>query len=98
MSAKIESPASSIKTSRFSLGGIPLIVPVLLAAVVVTASAFGAIPDNMIGGLVVIAAGSPPGVPGSTNMVKVHRVGDLADAGGDLPREKVGPWPDDHKP
>jgi hypothetical protein len=27
-------------------------------------------------------------------MVKVHRVGDLADAGGDLPRrEKVGPWP-----
>ncbi|MCG2624362.1 pyruvate kinase [Arthrobacter sp. I2-34] len=45
--------------------------------------------------LVVIAAGSPPGVPGSTNMIKVHRVGDLADAGGDLPRrEKVGPWPE----
>ncbi|NKX56015.1 pyruvate kinase [Arthrobacter mobilis] len=45
--------------------------------------------------LVVIAAGSPPGVVGSTNMVKVHRVGDLADAGGNLPRrrEKVGPWP-----
>ena len=45
--------------------------------------------------LVVIAAGSPPGTAGSTNMVKVHRVGDLADAGGNLPRrEKVGPWPD----
>ncbi|MGF9660883.1 pyruvate kinase [Arthrobacter crystallopoietes] len=51
--------------------------------------------------LVVIAAGSPPGVPGSTNMVKVHRVGDLADAGGELEgrpgreKEKVGPWPAD---
>jgi pyruvate kinase len=48
--------------------------------------------------LVVIAAGSPPGTAGSTNMVKVHRVGDLADAGGNLPRrEKVGPWPDQEK-
>ncbi|MEU7023705.1 pyruvate kinase [Streptomyces sp. NPDC046203] len=28
------------------------------------------------GDLVVITAGSPPGVPGSTNMVRVHRVGD----------------------
>jgi len=49
--------------------------------------------------LVVIAAGSPPGTAGSTNMVKVHRVGDLADAGVALPRprEKVGPWPDQEK-
>jgi pyruvate kinase len=48
--------------------------------------------------LVVIAAGSPPGKAGSTNSLKVHRVGDLADAGellnGSNPRhEKVGPWP-----
>ena len=49
--------------------------------------------------LVVIAAGSPPGKAGSTNSLKVHRVGDLADAGEVLnghshPRpEKVGPWP-----
>ncbi|MFD1212030.1 pyruvate kinase alpha/beta domain-containing protein, partial [Arthrobacter sp. GCM10027362] len=50
--------------------------------------------------LVVIAAGSPPGTAGSTNMVKVHRVGDLADAGsGNLRRrEKVGPWPEAKKP
>ncbi|NKX49500.1 pyruvate kinase, partial [Arthrobacter deserti] len=54
--------------------------------------------------LVVIAAGSPPGTAGSTNTLKVHRVGDLADAGGQLPgrsnprREKVGPWPEATKP
>jgi pyruvate kinase len=47
---------------------------------------------------VVIAAGSPPGQAGSTNLVKAHKVGDLADIGKDadgipLNREKVGPWP-----
>jgi pyruvate kinase len=50
------------------------------------------------GDLVVIAAGSPPGTAGSTNSLKVHKVGDLADTshlGGDSagPREKLGPWP-----
>ena len=48
--------------------------------------------------LVVIAAGSPPGQAGSTNTVKVHKVGDIADAGQRLEgqmrvKEKVGPWP-----
>lgn len=45
--------------------------------------------------LVVIAAGSPPGQAGSTNSLKVHKVGDLADfsASGRTNREKVGPWP-----
>ena len=33
------------------------------------------------GDMVVIAAGSPPGKAGSTNLLKVHKVGDLADAG-----------------
>lgn len=49
--------------------------------------------------LVVIAAGSPPGQAGTTNSLKVHKVGDVADAG-QLPsgqqqgtREKLGPWP-----
>jgi pyruvate kinase len=28
------------------------------------------------GDLVVIVAGSPPGIPGSTNALRVHRVGD----------------------
>ncbi|MCD1144038.1 pyruvate kinase [Kocuria sp. LUK] len=46
--------------------------------------------------LVVICAGSPPGVAGTTNLVKVHRVGDVADAGELLNRparrERVGPW------
>ncbi|MEX3610080.1 pyruvate kinase [Rothia sp. LK2588] len=46
--------------------------------------------------LIVMAAGSPPGVAGSTNLLKVHRVGDLDDAGAVLPeeREKLGPWRD----
>lgn len=49
--------------------------------------------------LVVIAAGSPPGVAGSTNSLRVHKVGDLADAGQLLEghqrpdKERVGPWP-----
>ncbi|MBG6184326.1 pyruvate kinase [Arthrobacter sp. CAN_A214] len=49
--------------------------------------------------LVVIAAGSPPGQAGSTNSIKVHRVGDITDAG-QMPdghtafvKEGVGPWP-----
>lgn len=55
------------------------------------------------GDLVVIAAGSPPGQAGTTNMVKVHRIGDLPDGGIDvealrrgegLPtKEPIGPWP-----
>ncbi|WP_237212279.1 pyruvate kinase [Rothia nasimurium] len=46
--------------------------------------------------MIVMAAGSPPGVAGSTNTVKVHRVGDLDDAGAVLPeaREQVGPFND----
>ncbi|WP_421083983.1 pyruvate kinase [Rothia nasimurium] len=46
--------------------------------------------------MIVMAAGSPPGVAGSTNTVKVHRVGDLDDAGAVLPeaREQVGPYTD----
>lgn len=54
--------------------------------------------------LVVIAAGSPPGQAGSTNLLKVHKVGDVADAGM-LPegagrqseKEKLGPWPEKKK-
>ncbi len=51
-----------------------------------------------VGDMVVIAAGSPPGQVGSTNLVTVHRVGDLADTGksangGPNGRETVGPWP-----
>lgn len=50
------------------------------------------------GDLVVIAAGSPPGQAGSTNLLKVHKVGDLADIGKSVNgvkrnKEKVGPWP-----
>ena len=29
-----------------------------------------------IGDLVVIVAGAPPGIPGSTNAMRVHRIGD----------------------
>lgn len=49
------------------------------------------------GDLVVIAAGSPPGMVGSTNTLRVHRVGDDA-GGGSSParpvqKEPVGFWP-----
>jgi len=48
--------------------------------------------------LVIIAAGSPPGQVGSTNLLKAHKVGDQADTGGTAGngkvKEKVGPWPE----
>ncbi|XNZ01079.1 pyruvate kinase [Micrococcus luteus] len=47
------------------------------------------------GQFVVIAAGSPPGQAGTTNTLKVHKVGDPHDAGGrldDSQREPVGKW------
>jgi pyruvate kinase len=51
--------------------------------------------------MVVIAAGSPPGKAGSTNMLKVHKVGDLADAGSHgeagIAKDKLGPWPEKKK-
>lgn len=40
------------------------------------------------GDLIVMAAGSPPGVAGSTNMVKVHRIGDRDETGAKLPEER----------
>ena len=53
------------------------------------------------GDMVVIAAGSPPGKAGSTNMLKVHKVGDLADAGStgeaEVAKDKLGPWPEKKK-
>jgi pyruvate kinase len=53
------------------------------------------------GDLVVIAAGSPPGKAGSTNSLKVHKVGDLADTSGPGEsagnKEKLGPWPERKK-
>ncbi|WP_312179930.1 pyruvate kinase [Arthrobacter sp.] len=47
------------------------------------------------GAMVVIAAGSPPGQAGSTNLLKVHRVGDAGEIGTGprTEKEKVGPWP-----
>ncbi|MBT1002024.1 pyruvate kinase [Paenarthrobacter sp. DKR-5] len=49
--------------------------------------------------LVVIAAGSPPGQVGSTNSLKVHKVGDLSDTAhsGKVNKEKLGPWPEKKK-
>ncbi len=48
--------------------------------------------------LVIIAAGSPPGQVGSTNLLKAHKVGDQADtgvtSGNGRVKEKVGPWPE----
>ncbi|MCT1357636.1 pyruvate kinase [Rothia kristinae] len=46
--------------------------------------------------MIVMTAGSPMGVAGSTNMVRAHRVGDLDDNGAPVPeeREKLGPYRD----
>lgn len=53
--------------------------------------------------LVVIAAGSPPGQAGSTNTLKVHRIGDINDIGPDAahavpldpsPKEPIKLWPE----
>jgi pyruvate kinase len=33
-----------------------------------------------VGDLVVIVAGSPPGTPGRTNALRVHRIGDAIDS------------------
>ena len=50
-------------------------------------------PDDMV----VLTAGSPMGVAGSTNMVRAHRIGDLDDAGARIPeaREHLGPYGED---
>ena len=46
--------------------------------------------------MIVMTAGSPMGVAGSTNMVRAHRVGDLDDNGAPAPEEheKLGPYRD----
>lgn len=46
--------------------------------------------------MIVMTAGSPMGVAGSTNMVRAHRVGDLDDNGAPVPKEheKLGPYRD----
>ena len=53
-----------------------------------------ALNDNLIanGGLVVITAGVPVGVPGTTNLLKVHVVGDVA-VQGDRHRPETGDGP-----
>ena len=49
------------------------------------------------GDLIVMTAGSPPGVAGSTNTVRVHRIGDRDETGAKLPeeREAVRPYADE---
>lgn len=50
-----EAPTRMDRIRHASLdGGIPLIVPVLLTAIIMLAGAFHAIPENMIGGLAII--------------------------------------------
>lgn len=56
MSTTIESKGAPGGLARFQLGGVPLIVPVIMAGIVVTAGALGSIPKDMIGGLAVITA------------------------------------------
>lgn len=56
MSTNVESKETTPALARFTLGGVPLIVPVLLAGIVITAGALGSIPKDMIGGLAVITA------------------------------------------
>lgn len=41
------------------------------------------------GDMVVIVAGSPPGIPGSLNTMRVHRLGEIAGVGGSIPTYRV---------
>jgi pyruvate kinase len=77
----------------------PVLVPTVGHTDEMTAQVDRSLLDMKIvdeGDLVVIAAGSPPGQAGSTNSLKVHKVGDLADTSQiDASRkEPVGPWPE----
>ncbi|BCW44654.1 pyruvate kinase [Arthrobacter sp. StoSoilB5] len=77
----------------------PVLVPTVGHTDEMTAQVDRSLLDMKIvdeGDLVVIAAGSPPGQAGSTNLLKVHKVGDLADTSQiDASRkEPVGPWPE----
>lgn len=85
-----------------SWGVLPKMVPFADSTDEMTAQVDRSLLQEGIAGVndfVVIAAGSPPGQAGSTNTVKVHRIGDLADHGGLLQgyqrpaRERVGVWP-----
>ncbi|GAA4778349.1 pyruvate kinase [Citricoccus nitrophenolicus] len=85
-----------------SWGVLPKMVPFASSTDEMTAQVDRSLLQERIAGvndLVVIAAGSPPGKTGSTNIVKVHRIGDLDDSGGLLEdyarpeREQVGMWP-----
>ncbi len=85
-----------------SWGVLPKMVPFAESTDAMTAQVDRSLLQEEIAGvndLVVIAAGSPPGKAGSTNTVKVHRVGDLDDSGERLDgratpvRERVGMWP-----
>ncbi|MFC7402466.1 pyruvate kinase [Citricoccus sp. GCM10030269] len=84
-----------------SWGVLPKMVPFASSTDEMTAQVDQSLLREKIAGvndLVVIAAGSPPGQAGSTNTLKVHRIGDLADSGGVLDgqqgpaREPVGMW------
>ncbi|WP_427132258.1 2-hydroxycarboxylate transporter family protein [Pseudarthrobacter sp. S9] len=56
MSTTTESKEAPTRVPRFQLGGVPLIVPVIMAGIVITAGALDAVPANMIGGLAIITA------------------------------------------
>ena len=97
-------PVESVRNQLALAWGIePVLVPMVAHTDAMTEQVDATLLEKGLveeGDLVVIAAGSPPGQAGSTNLVKVHKVGDLADlgkvVGGDRAnREKIGPWPVD---
>ncbi|WP_026551775.1 pyruvate kinase [Arthrobacter sp. H20] len=95
-------PVASTLNSMSMIWGIqPMLVPFVEHTDQMTAQVDRVLLEQglvELNDLVVIAVGSPPGQAGSTNSIKVHKVGDIADAG-QLPdgytpnKEKVGPWP-----
>jgi pyruvate kinase len=95
-------PVEHVRNQLAMAWGIqPMLVPMVHHTDEMTEQVDRTLLENRLvseGDLVVIAAGSPPGQAGSTNSLKVHKVGDLADftKGGTQERsnkEKVGPWP-----
>src|SRR5699024_4417517 len=91
-------PVESVRNQLALAWGIePVLVPTVAHTDAMTEQVDATLLEKGLvdeGDLVVIAAASPPGQAGSTNLVKVHKVGDLADLGkanDGSKKERIGP-------
>ena len=95
-------PIEQVRNQLALTWGIkPVLIPMVEHTDAMTAQVDNTLLEHGLvseGDMVIIAAGSPPGQSGTTNLVKAHIVGDQSDtaksaAGAPVSRDKVGPWP-----